>query len=82
VDVHLIKDGARPAIEIVDSGPGIPPHLLARVFDRFFRVPGSPAHGSGLGLAIAQAAAQRCGLRVLLRNRDDRSGLVARIELA
>jgi signal transduction histidine kinase len=82
VDVRLIDDGARPAIEVIDSGPGIPPHLLARVFDRFFRVPGSAANGSGLGLAIAQAAAQRCGLRVLLRNRDDRSGLVARIELA
>jgi signal transduction histidine kinase len=82
VDVHVISDGARPAIEVIDSGPGIPPHLLPRVFDRFFRVPGSAAGGSGLGLAIAQAAAQRCGLRVRLRNRDDRSGLVARIELA
>jgi signal transduction histidine kinase len=82
VDVHLISDRARPVIEVIDSGPGIPPHLLARVFDRFFRVPGSAVSGSGLGLAIAQAAAQRCGLRVLLRNREDRSGLVARVELA
>ena len=46
-----------------------------RVFDRFFRVPGTGARGSGLGLAIARSAAQRCGLRVSLRNRDDRSGL-------
>jgi two-component system, OmpR family, sensor kinase len=82
VDVRLISDGGRPAIEVVDNGPGIPPHLLGRVFDRFFRVPGSAVSGSGLGLAIAQAAAQRCGLRVLLRNREDSSGLVARIELA
>jgi len=59
VDVRLVSDGVRPAIEVVDTGPGIPPHLLARVFDRFFRVPGSPPSGSGLGLAIAQAAAQR-----------------------
>ncbi|MEO5670724.1 MAG: ATP-binding protein, partial [Ramlibacter sp.] len=70
----------KPVIEVIDTGPGIPPDLLTRVFDRFFRVPGSQARGSGLGLAIAQSAAQRCGLRVLLRNRDDRSGLVARIE--
>jgi two-component system OmpR family sensor kinase len=81
VDVRLVAGGARPAIEVIDSGPGIPPHLLGRVFDRFFRVPGSAARGSGLGLAIAQAAAQRCGLRIQLRNREDRSGLVARIEL-
>jgi signal transduction histidine kinase len=82
VDVRLVTDGAKPAIEVMDTGPGIPPDLLPRVFDRFFRVPGSNARGSGLGLAIAQAAAQRCGLRISLRNRDDRSGLVARIEPA
>jgi two-component system OmpR family sensor kinase len=56
--------------------------MLPRVFDRFFRVPGTGARGSGLGLAIAQSAAQRCGLRIALRNREDRSGLVARIEPA
>jgi len=67
---------------VVDSGPGIPPELLPRVFDRFFRVPGTGARGSGLGLSIAQSAALRCGLRVSLRNRDDRSGLVARLEAA
>lgn len=82
VDVRLVTDGAKPAIEVIDTGPGIPPDLLPRVFDRFFRVPGSNARGSGLGLSIAQAAAQRCGLRISLRNRDDRSGLVARIEPA
>ncbi|HWP13572.1 MAG TPA: ATP-binding protein [Ramlibacter sp.] len=80
VDVRLASQDGRPAVEVIDTGPGIPPDLLARVFDRFFRVPGSQARGSGLGLAIAQAAAQRCGLRIRLRNRDDRSGLVARVE--
>ncbi|MEP6790220.1 MAG: ATP-binding protein [Ramlibacter sp.] len=80
VDVRLLSEGGRPAIEVVDSGPGIPPELLARVFDRFFRVPGTGARGNGLGLSIASAAAQRCGMRLTLRNRDDRSGLVARIE--
>ena len=82
VDVRLVSENGRTAVEVIDTGPGIPPDLLARVFDRFFRVPGSQARGSGLGLAIAQAAAQRCGLRIRLRNRDDRSGLVARVELA
>ena len=82
VDVRLVTDGAQPAVEVIDTGPGIPPDLLGRVFDRFFRVPGSQARGSGLGLSIAHAAAQRCGLRIELRNREDRSGLVARVEPA
>ncbi len=80
VDVRLLDDGGAAAIEVVDTGPGIPEDMMPRVFDRFFRVPGTGARGSGLGLAIAQSAAHRCGLRVALRNREDRSGLVARIE--
>jgi two-component system OmpR family sensor kinase len=82
VDVRVVHEGSRCAIEVVDTGPGIPSDMLPRVFDRFFRVPGSNARGSGLGLSIAQAAAQRCGLRITLRNREDRSGLIARVEPA
>ena len=80
MDVRLVQDHGRVALEVVDTGPGIPQELLPRVFDRFFRVPGNGAGGSGLGLAIAQAAARRCGLSITLRNRDDRSGLIARVE--
>ena len=82
VDVRLLNEQGRPTVEVVDTGPGIPPDMLPRVFDRFFRVPGNGTGGSGLGLAIAQQAAQRCGLKLTLRNRDDRSGLVARVEPA
>lgn len=80
VDVHLSGRDGHPVIEVVDSGPGVPPEQLGRVFDRFFRVAGTGASGSGLGLSIAQSAAQRCGLRIVLRNRDGASGLVARVE--
>jgi two-component system sensor histidine kinase KdpD len=41
-------------IRIADSGTGIPPEYLEKVFERFFRVPGTPAGGTGLGLAIAK----------------------------
>lgn len=81
VDVRVLNEKGRHAIEVIDTGPGIPPELIGRVFDRFFRVPGTNARGSGLGLAIAHSAAQRCGMRIMLRNRTDRSGLVARVEV-
>jgi two-component system OmpR family sensor kinase len=80
VDVRVGSTKGQPFIEVVDTGPGIPPEMMERVFDRFFRVPGSPVRGSGLGLAIAKAAAERCGMKVSLRNRADRSGLIARVE--
>ncbi|MDE2606265.1 MAG: two-component sensor histidine kinase [Burkholderiales bacterium] len=82
VDVRLLQDQGRVAVEVVDTGPGIPQDMLPRVFDRFFRVPGNGTNGSGLGLAIAKAAAQRAGLLLTLRNREDRSGLIARVEAA
>jgi two-component system OmpR family sensor kinase len=81
VDVRVLSQHGKLAIEVADTGPGIPPELLSRVFDRFFRVPGGDVRGSGLGLAIAQSAAQRCGMRIALRNREDRSGLIARVEM-
>jgi two-component system OmpR family sensor kinase len=80
VDVRLLEEQGRVAVEVVDTGPGIPHEMLPRVFDRFFRVPGNGVNGSGLGLAIAKGAAQRCGLSLTLRNREDRSGLIARLE--
>jgi len=80
VDVALIRTDEGPRVEIRDTGPGIPEELLQRVFDRFFRVPGSRADGSGLGLAIARHAAERAGLHLELQNRTDRSGLLASVQ--
>jgi two-component system OmpR family sensor kinase len=82
VEVRLHRLAQGPVVDIFDTGPGIAPELLERVFDRFFRVPGAAADGSGLGLAITRAAALRQGLRVELRARDDGAvGLVARVHL-
>jgi NtrC-family two-component system sensor histidine kinase KinB len=37
-----------------DRGVGIPPEAIARIFDRFYRVPGQAKPGAGIGLAIAR----------------------------
>jgi two-component system sensor histidine kinase TctE len=55
-------EGAGTAfLEVEDDGPGIPPAERARVFERFYRIQGSPPGGSGLGLAIVREIAQRHG---------------------
>jgi two-component system OmpR family sensor kinase len=82
VDVRLFANDGKVVVEIVDSGPGIPPDLLPRVFDRFFRIEGSDTEGSGLGLAIAKHAAERNRIDLHLDNRIERSGLVARATFA
>jgi signal transduction histidine kinase len=47
----------RVSLTVEDSGPGIPIEQRERVFNRFYRVPGSPGEGSGLGLAIVKEIA-------------------------
>lgn len=79
VDVTLHRDTGVVTIEIADNGTGIPPELLPRVFDRFFRIEGAETEGSGLGLAIARNAAERNRIGLELSNRVDGSGLIARL---
>lgn len=78
VTLRLMSDQDNAVIEIVDNGPGIPPSERERVFDSFYRVPGTPGEGSGLGLAIARAAASRLGGIVSLHERQEGTGLLFR----
>jgi len=60
-------------LAVEDSGPGIPPEHLARVFDRFYKADVSRTgtavpSGSGLGLSIVQAIVERHGGRVAAMN--------------
>ena len=59
VDVAVQSGGdpQRAVVRVVDTGPGIPLEDRARVFDRFYRRPGTTPPGSGLGLAIVKSIA-------------------------
>jgi len=72
-------DSARPCIEIIDQGPGIPPEERARVLDRYYRIAGSDETGSGLGLSIAARIAELHGARLELADGPDGKGLCARV---
>lgn len=56
-------------INIQDQGPGISPEFQARVFDRYFQVPGVQSGGSGLGLSIGKEfmAAQGGNIELISR---------------
>jgi two-component system sensor histidine kinase TctE len=67
-------------LEVEDEGPGIPPALRDKVFDRFFQAPGAAPGGSGLGLAIVREVAERHQAQVRLLDGADGRGLRVRVE--
>lgn len=62
VCVRLARGRRAALLEVENTGPGIAPSDVPRVFDRFFRGdPSRAAGGQGLGLSIAKALADRMG---------------------
>jgi len=69
VGVRVRAVGGEATLVVEDDGPGIRPDDLPRVFDRFYRAPGTPGDGTGLGLAIASWIVDRHGGRIEAANR-------------
>ena len=57
ISVSTARDSDRVAIEVADTGQGIPADLLSKVFDPFFTTKGA-SKGYGLGLAISLTLAE------------------------
>lgn len=59
--VHAAPDGETLVVQVIDSGPGIAPEALGKLFTRFYRVEGTTAPGTGLGLSIAKRLVEAMG---------------------
>jgi two-component system sensor histidine kinase KdpD len=67
-----IRARTRPGgVEVVvaDRGPGIPPGEEQRIFEKFYRAPGTQGGGVGLGLAICRGIVMAHGGQLFVENR-------------
>lgn len=67
ITLGVLADGVEAIVTVADQGPGIPPDLRDRIFDRFFRLDEGRSRdsgGTGLGLAIAKWAVEANGGRI------------------
>jgi signal transduction histidine kinase len=79
LEVRTWRDGAGVKVEVADSGHGIAPENLHRIYDPFFTTKG--AHkGTGLGLSVTYGIIQEHGGSIEVTNRPD-GGARFRLEL-
>jgi two-component system OmpR family sensor kinase len=78
-DSDAAGTGQGAVLRVVDTGPGIPPEERKRVFDRFYRPPGTTPPGSGLGMAIVKAIADAHRATVVLDSDPNTNGLAVTV---
>ena len=78
IRLHVARRDGSFEIQVSDSGPGIPPDDLARVFERFYRVDKSRGRpgGTGLGLAIVRHLVELHGGTASAANRPEGGAVV------
>jgi signal transduction histidine kinase len=57
------------SISVADTGHGIPPEYLTRLFHRFLSVPGAKSGSTGLGLAISKRLVEAHGGQISAQSR-------------
>jgi signal transduction histidine kinase len=81
VTLRATGTGGRLVIEVSDTGVGIEPASLERIFDRYYQTGnGRRAAGSGLGLAIAREVVSRHGGQITVSSGEG-EGTTFRVDL-
>jgi two-component system sensor histidine kinase TctE len=82
ITVRAMVKEKKALLEVEDNGPGIPASDADTVFERFYRIKGSPGDGCGLGLAIVREIAHTHNATVELKTPPTGLGTLVRVNFA
>ncbi|MBS1962646.1 MAG: sensor histidine kinase KdpD [Bdellovibrionales bacterium] len=81
IEVFVGGRGGYAVLEVSDRGRGVPDEMKNKIFDRFFRIPGTPAGGTGLGLSIARSIVEAHGGEITVHDRSNGGGSTFRVRI-
>jgi two-component system, OmpR family, sensor histidine kinase KdpD len=70
ISMKAFMDNSIPTLRIDDTGNGFPEDSIPRLFDKFYRVPGTTSGGTGLGLSIAKGFVDAHGATITASNNE------------
>jgi two-component system sensor histidine kinase KdpD len=71
IEISAARDDSMLVFSVADHGPGLAAGEENKVFEKFYRGPGTPAGGLGLGLSIARQLVEAHGGEVAAQNREE-----------
>lgn len=83
IRIHSVKSGLHATLHITDGGPGVPPEMIPRLGEPFFRTDSHRSRetgGTGLGLSIVKRCVEACNGTLQFANATPR-GLTVSITL-
>ena len=68
--VEAVQRNQQCVINISDNGTGFPDEVLSKLFNKFYRIPGTKTGGTGLGLSISKGFIEAHGGTITAMNRN------------
>jgi len=68
VTIDITKLDDKVSFAVTDTGQGISPQYVGRIFDRYFRIPGTRKEGTGLGLSISKDFIEAQGGEIFVKS--------------
>ncbi|MCA9664722.1 MAG: HAMP domain-containing protein [Myxococcales bacterium] len=81
IEIETFRDGDEVGVRITDSGPGIPPDVLPRIFEPFFSTK-ERGEGTGLGLGIARKIVEKHGGQIAVESKPGRTAFTVLLPLS